>query len=554
MEQHAMQQQMQQQQWNGQQPMHQMPQQWTAEMARQGQRQQIPVEQHVAYQRHSFGGEGHASCPPPPPSTSGGATYYGQNPHQNRRNTSKLASGRELESYFISQPLRQELVRRGQMLYHCLPQEMDPLEGIQVDRYVNLLELECQNRRLVDPTKVYQGLTGRVFRCIDSTNGQVYVLRKLEAFQPSGKLEMAPLERWKKVKHPSIVGMHQAFTSQAIEEASALYYTYTYHPGTVSLEQRIINGSARPTDASIWSIVCQLVCALRHLHLQGLACRVLSPSKILVGGRARVRINCCGILDVISPSQQDINVQYQEDLMSLGRLVLQLCCRNLAAASNENLQRSLETVDSQYGAEMKNLVWQLLSAGNSGKNVLDICALISGHLMSELETSHESYDELERETASEVENGRLARMLIKLSFVCQHPHFGQFESSEAPYLLKLTWDYIFHQSDEEGNPVVEYAHVVDCLNKLDIGVDEQVMLVSSDAADLLCVSWKDLKECLDKAAADLTAASCDSRNAYVEQPMPPQVDFIQQQIQQQMQQEMQQMQHHDPEQQEWQDY
>ena len=53
----------------------------------------------------------------------------------------------------------------------------------------------------------------------------------------------------------------------------------------------------------------------------------------------------------------------QEDLMSLGRLVLQLCCRNLAAASNENLQRSLETVDSQYGAEMKNLVWQLLSAG-----------------------------------------------------------------------------------------------------------------------------------------------------------------------------------------------
>ena len=32
------------------------------------------------------------------------------------------------------------------------------------------------------------------------------------------------------------------------------------------------------------------------------------------------------------------------------------------------------------------------------------------------------------------------------------------------------------QSDEEGNPVVEYAHVVDCLNKLDIGVDEQVSL------------------------------------------------------------------------------
>ena len=85
----------------------------------------------------------------------------------------------------------------------------------QVDRYVNLLELDANNRRVVDPTKVYQGLTGRVFRCIDTTNGaesnisglpfttgtagQLYCLRKLEAFQPSGKLEMAPLERWKSV-------------------------------------------------------------------------------------------------------------------------------------------------------------------------------------------------------------------------------------------------------------------------------------------------------------------------------------------------------------------
>ena len=86
--------------------------------------------------------------------------------------------------------------------------------GAQVDRYASLLELDAHNRRVVDPTKVYQGLTGRVFRCIDSTNGahavtcrlplsctagQLFCLRKLEAFQPSGKLEMAPLERWKSV-------------------------------------------------------------------------------------------------------------------------------------------------------------------------------------------------------------------------------------------------------------------------------------------------------------------------------------------------------------------
>jgi PAB-dependent poly(A)-specific ribonuclease subunit 3 len=34
------------------------------------------------------------------------------------------------------------------------------------------------------------------------------------------------------------------------------------------------------------------------------------------------------------------------------------------------------------------------------------------------------------------------------------------------YLLKLFRDYVFHQVDENGRPVVDLAHVISCLNKV----------------------------------------------------------------------------------------
>lgn len=34
------------------------------------------------------------------------------------------------------------------------------------------------------------------------------------------------------------------------------------------------------------------------------------------------------------------------------------------------------------------------------------------------------------------------------------------------YLIKLFRDYVFHQVDENGYPVVDMAHVLMCLNKV----------------------------------------------------------------------------------------
>ncbi len=101
---------------------------------------------------------------------------------------------------------------------------------------------------------------------------------------------------------------------------------------------------------------------------------------------------------------------------------------------------------------------------------------------------------MESELAKEVENGRLFRLLVKLGIVFSHfislfpipffqltptppptgfinerPEFdmdASWSETGDRYLLKLFRDYVFHQVYEDGSAVVDYAHVVECLNKV----------------------------------------------------------------------------------------
>ena len=45
------------------------------------------------------------------------------------------------------------------------------------------------------------------------------------------------------------------------------------------------------------------------------------------------------------------------------------------------------------------------------------------------------------------------------------------------YLLKLFRDVVLHQVREDGSPLLDWGHVVECLNKLDAGVPEKVLLL-----------------------------------------------------------------------------
>lgn len=89
---------------------------------------------------------------------------------------------------------------------------------------------------------------------------------------------------------------------------------------------------------------------------------------------------------------------------------------------------------------------------------------------------------------SELENGRLVRLMSKLGFVNERPeyvppiaafvlliftpcfssfnHELRWSETGDRYIVSLFRDYVFHQVDEGGNPVVNLTHVITCLNKV----------------------------------------------------------------------------------------
>jgi PAB-dependent poly(A)-specific ribonuclease subunit 3 len=128
-------------------------------------------------------------------------------------------------------------------------------------------------------------------------------------------------------------------------------------------------------------------------------------------------------------------------------------------------------------------------------------------------------DQLEDELLTELENGRLVRLLCKFGFINERPECVLFLSAHPTstlhvycntftshftlyvvltraarsslrtltlmppyprrfdrdprwsetgdrYIIKLFRDYVFHQVDEQGAPVVNMAHVLTCLNKV----------------------------------------------------------------------------------------
>jgi PAB-dependent poly(A)-specific ribonuclease subunit 3 len=116
-------------------------------------------------------------------------------------------------------------------------------------------------------------------------------------------------------------------------------------------------------------------------------------------------------------------------------------------------------------------------------------------------------DGLDDDLSRELENGRLLRLLLKLGFVNERPEFdldASWSETGDRYPLKLFRDYVFHQVDADGTPVLDLGHVFSTLNRLDAGDEhDRCTLVSRDGQTALVVSFADLRRSLEHAYADL---------------------------------------------------
>nr|XP_015196878.1 PREDICTED: PAB-dependent poly(A)-specific ribonuclease subunit PAN3 isoform X1 [Lepisosteus oculatus] len=442
-------------------------------------------------------------------------------------------------SFFMADELRQELINRHLITMAQIDQSENPGVPTEVDSYHSLFPLEPlppPNR--LQKTSNFSYITS-CYKAVNSKDDLPYCLRRIHGFRLVNTKCMVLVDMWKKIQHSNFVTLREVFTTKAFGDHS-LVFAYDFHAGAETMYSRHFNDPSADSyftkrkwagqhdgplprqhagllpESLIWAYIVQLSSALRTIHTAGLACRVMDPTKILITGKTRLRVNCVGILDVLTFDNSQTNplalmAQYQQaDLMSLGKVVLALACNSLAGIQRENLQKAMELVSINYSSDLKNLILYLLTEQNRLRSVNDIMPMIGARFYTQLDASQMRNDVIEEDLAKEVQNGRLFRLLAKLGTINERPEFQKdptWSETGDRYLLKLFRDHLFHQVTETGSPWIDLSHIVSCLNKLDAGVPEKINLVSRDEKSILVVTYADLKRCFDNTFQELLAAA-----------------------------------------------
>eukprot|EP00455_Lapot_gusevi_P003887 TRINITY_DN1158_c0_g1_i12.p1 TRINITY_DN1158_c0_g1~~TRINITY_DN1158_c0_g1_i12.p1 ORF type:complete len:691 (+),score=79.02 TRINITY_DN1158_c0_g1_i12:556-2628(+) len=425
---------------------------------------------------------------------------------------------RPMTSLFMSDNLKQELLEKNRLLLARLPVD-DPLaqelpDSVHGDRFHALYPIEaapCSSR------DSFFGYPHAVYKVTSTQDGISYSLRRLEGCRIAGEFVQAAIQPWMHFQnHPNIIALREVFSSNDFRDNGSLCFLYDYYPGAMTLQTRYFQqGHSLLPEDTLWSYLTQLTSALASIHSAGLACRTIDASRVLWTSKNRIRLNCCGILDVVQgPPQKPLPEAQYEDLVSMGRLVLSLAFMSPNISNNFN--KAIEFIGSQYSPDLKKVLTFILSKPKSSMKlptIFDVSALFHHRLLYELQHTYRHADYLEGELAKEAQNGRLFRLLVKLGFINERPEFDSDPSwSETGdrYLIKLFRDYLFHQVNDDGSPNLDFGHVVQTLNKLDVGSTEKTLLMGRNEEHLLVVSYTDIKRCIQSAAQELKSRSSSS--------------------------------------------
>lgn len=334
-------------------------------------------------------------------------------------------------------------------------------------------------------------------------------------FRLTNEKAIRSVQAWKRVCNGSVVTVHDAFTSRSFQDSSLIFVT-DYHPLSKTLaEQHLgagnmgLNSRFQPRNNAhipeqvLWGYMTQIANAVKAIHDNGLAARVLEPSKVLLTGRNRLRINACAVLDVVQfDTQRTLPDLQRQDLVNFGQLILTLGANSPTIMHNPT--KAMEHFTRAYSPQLKNsVVWLLNSLQQEPLRDIDTFIHgISAQLMSTFDSALHMDDQLTSDLSRELENARLVRLMTKLGLVNERPEYDldpRWSESGERYFLKLFRDYVFHMVDAQGDPVVDLGHVLTSLNKLDAGSDEKITLISRDEQSCFIVSYKEVKKALESS-------------------------------------------------------
>ena len=275
-----------------------------------------------------------------------------------------LGYQRNVHDFFISETLRQDMQKRADATLQVLPNSTLPSN---IEHFHSLVPLDTNSQK----SATVFGYPTWVYKATSSKDGLTYVIRRLEGFRLTNERAIRTVQTWKRVSNGNVVTIHDCFTTRAFGDSSLVFVT-DFHPLAKTLAeqhsaysstfQRSRTATGSILEPQLWSYICQIASALKAIHSNGLAARTITPSKVLLTDRNRIRLNGCAILDVVEatePQEGLIVQQRQNDMQQLGHLILSLVTRGPSIASNAS--KSLESISRLYSSRLRDTLSKLVS-------------------------------------------------------------------------------------------------------------------------------------------------------------------------------------------------
>lgn len=443
---------------------------------------------------------------------------------------------RTTHDLFIPDHLREELQRKTEATLQTFSNSTLPQ---QIEHFHSLVALDTTAQKAAS---VY-GYPSWLYKAVSSKDGYTYCLRRLENFRLTDERAIRVMQKWKKISNGNVVIVHDAFTTRAFGDSSLIIVT-DYHALSQTLSDKYLAQNAtRHTNTragqpfiaehELWAYIIQIASALKSIHSAGLAARLVNPQKILLTSKNRIRLNSCGILDVTQFEQQHpLNELQNDDFVQFGHLILTMTTRKPTAGFGPS--KGLDQVLRTYGEKMCDVVnWLITTPPNpiaselSGDRNIDVLlSMLSTQMISTFDASLHEVDSITSNLARELENARLVRLLTKINLLLERPDQNitgnqppqgpaslnnSWSETGERYYLKLFRDYVFHQVDADGRPVLDLGRILACLSKLDAGIEEKVLLVSRDEQNCFIVTYRELKRGFESAWNELIKASNSRR-------------------------------------------
>ena len=454
-----------------------------------------------------FQGPGAYSTPPQPLQHH---LYFPEGP----RRDDLLPHQRVTHDFFMPEALRVEITKKQEAAGQVMLSSQLP----QLDNYHSLVPLDTTHRK---NTNIF-GYSSWVYKAFATKSGHLYCLRRLEGYRLSNENAIRSVKEWRRVYNANIVSVLDAFTTRAFGDSS-LVFVQNYFALSKTLSEvhlsagpQTLGGRVAPKaliqESVLWSYVSQIANALKAIHSLNLAARCIDPSKIILTGKNHIRLSACSVLDVIQYENRRSTAELQqEDFVQFGKTILCLAT-NTPPAHLVNLKISLEQMTRLYSVELRDTVVWLLSPPQAGaqKGIDEFVRGISGHVIALMDQTMLQNDEMETIATQEIQHGRNTRLMMKLNTINERYDFGgeqNWSENGERYLLKLFRDYVFHQVDSNGNPVLDIGHMIRCMTKLDAGVDERICLVSRDEQTAFVVTYNQLRKQLNNSFSELLKAS-----------------------------------------------